>query len=198
MHIGVLWETVLSQELNINFILILKNSKKSYFFTSFFYGEDIVFSKLRLSYLYFSGWGNAWEGDVRIRYNRAENSDLYTAILGVGKYIGSSWFNLQSFLQTNKNNIIPTFTATTRYYFDTKYDYASVLAGFGTSPDRRIYFGPYRERILLISNRIVVSYNKLLGQHSCTGIQVMPYHQIYVTNKFQNETDLFFLIQHKF
>jgi hypothetical protein len=28
MHIGVLWETVLTQELNINFILILKNSKK--------------------------------------------------------------------------------------------------------------------------------------------------------------------------
>jgi YaiO family outer membrane protein len=175
-----------------------KNSKKSYSFTSISYSNDIVFPKLRLSYSYFSALGKAWEGDVGLRYTRAANADLYTAVLGVGKYIGSYWFNLQSFLQTNKNNINPAFTATTRYYFDTKYDYASVIAGFGTSPDERIYFGQYQERVSLSSYRIGVGYNKLLGQHFCTGIQVMLNHQEYVANKFQNETDIFLLMQYKF
>jgi hypothetical protein len=44
-----------------------------------------------------------------------------------------------------------TFTLTTRYYFDTKYDYLSMIAGYGTSPDDRVTIGQLEQRVSLTS-----------------------------------------------
>jgi hypothetical protein len=34
----------------------------------------------------------------------------------------------------------------TRYYFDTKYDYLSMIAGYGTSPDDRVTIGQLEQK----------------------------------------------------
>jgi YaiO family outer membrane protein len=175
-----------------------QNNKKSYSFTNIGYSDDIVFPEIRLAYSYFQNLGKGWEGDIGIRYTKTIDTDLYSGVLGVGKYIGSYWINLRSFIQKDLNKIHPSFTATTRYYFDTKYDYATVIAGYGSSPDERVALGQFQQRLSLNSYRIGAGYYKLFYQHYCIGIQAILNHQEYVSNRFQNEFDTFFSIQYKF
>jgi hypothetical protein len=56
--------------------------------------------------------------------------------------------NLRSHLQINNKEVNPAFT-TARYYFDTKYDYVTVLTGYGSSPDERVSLVDLEQRISL-------------------------------------------------
>jgi YaiO family outer membrane protein len=98
------------------------------------------FSQVATSVFVLSKFQKGWEADLGVRYIKAENAEIKTVVLGVGKYIGSYWINFRSFIQNN-NEYDPSFTLTTRYYFDTKYDYLSMIAGYGTSPDDRVTIG---------------------------------------------------------
>ena len=106
--------------------------------------------------------------------------------------------NFKSYWQSDGDKIHPAFTATARYYFDTKYDYFTILAGYGTSPDERTLSDQLQQRIALNSYRIGVGYYKILFDHFCTGIQTGLNHQEYIPNNFQNEIDLSVSIQYKF
>ena len=174
-----------------------QNYKKSYSYIGAAYSDDLVFPKIRLSYSYFQNLGNGWEGDIGIRYTKTIDKDLYSGVLGVGKYIGSYWLNLRSYFQQDENKIHPAFTATARYYFDTKYDYATVIAGYGSSPDERFSLGLLQQRVSLNSYRIGAGYYKLFHEHFCTGLQVVINRQEYISNNFQNEFDVFFTFQYK-
>ncbi|HLF53152.1 YaiO family outer membrane beta-barrel protein [Flavobacterium sp.] len=174
------------------------NNKKSYSLANISYSKDIVFPKLRLSYSYFHNLSKGWEGDVGIRYTKTSDKDLYAAVLGIGKYVGSYWFNLRSYVQMDEDKIYPAFTATARYYFDTKYDYATIITGYGTTPDERVTLGQFQQRVALDSYRIGAGYYKLFGQHYCTGVQAVYNRQEYVSNNFQNEFDVFLSVQYKF
>lgn len=175
-----------------------KNNKKSYSFTNMAYSTDIVFPEIRLSYSYFHNFIKGWEGDIGIRYTKTTNKDLYSGVFGIGKYIGPYWLNLRTYLQPDTGIIRPALAFTTRYYFNTKYDYASFTAGYGTSPDERILQGQLQQRISLNSYRVGAGYNKLFYQHFITALQLALNHQEYIPNKFQNELNLFFSIQYKF
>jgi hypothetical protein len=37
---------------------------------------------------------------------------IYASVIGIGKYIGSYWLNLRSYLQINNKEVNPAFTAT--------------------------------------------------------------------------------------
>jgi hypothetical protein len=56
---------------------------------------------------------------------------IYASVIGIGKYIGSYWLNLRSYLQINNKEVNPAFTAT-RDIILTKYDYVTVLTGYGS------------------------------------------------------------------
>jgi YaiO family outer membrane protein len=111
--------------------------KTNYSYLGAGYSLDPVFPKLRLAYSFYQNFKKGWEADLGVRYIKAENAEIKTVVLGVGKYIGSYWINFRSYQNTN-NEYDPSFTLTTRYYFDTKYDYLSMIAGYGTSPDDRV------------------------------------------------------------
>ena len=174
------------------------HGKKSYSFANVALGDNTVFPTLRAAYSYFHTLGKSWEGDLGVRYTRTVDKDLEAGVVGIGKYVGSYWFNLKSYWQWENSKMYPAFTATTRYYFDTKYDYATVIAGYGTSPDERVTLGQFQQRVALSSYRIGAGYYKLLWEHYCVGLQGMVNRQEYAPDNFQNEFDLFFSIQYKF
>jgi hypothetical protein len=80
-------------------------------------------------------------------------------------------------LSTNNKEVNPAFTATARYYFDTKYDYVTVLTGYGSSPDERVSLVDLEQRISLNSYRIGAGYFKQFGNQFITGAQIMINHQ---------------------
>jgi YaiO family outer membrane protein len=190
--------TSISSGFQYEFETYIKNNSKSYSYLSSSYSDDIVFPKLRLGYSYFHNFKKGWEGDIGVRYTKTVDDDLYAGVFGVGKYVGSYWINFKSYLLINKSEINPAFTATARYYFDTKYDYATILIGYGSSPDERVSLVDIQKRISLNSYRVGAGYYKSFNNHYLTGIQTIFNNQEYVQNKTQNEFEIALMFQYKF
>ena len=175
----------------------LFTGKKSYSYLNAAYSEKAVFPKLKLGYSYFQNFSNGWEADLGIRYVKTLDADFTTAVVGIGKYIGSYWINLKSYIQSNNNSIYPAFTLTSRYYFDTQFDYLSLIAGYGSSPDERSTLGQYENRVSLNSYRIGGGYFKLIKKNYLTGIQLTVNNQEYAPNLKQNEIEIALMFQYK-
>ena len=172
--------------------------KTNYSYLGLAYSQDPVFPKLRLAYSFYQNFKKGWEADLGIRYIKAENAEIKTIVLGAGKYIGSYWLNLRSFIQNSNKGYNASFALTTRYYFNTKYDYLSLVAGYGTSPDERTTIGQLEQRISLSSYRIGAGYYKLFNNHYLTGIQTTLNNQEYTPGLKQNELEIFLTFQYKF
>ncbi len=175
----------------------LFTGKKSYSYLNAAYSEKAVFPKLKLGYSYFQNFSNGWEADLGIRYVKTLDADFTTAVVGIGKYIGSYWINLKSYIQSNNNSIYPAFTLTSRYYFDTQFDYLSLIAGYGSSPDERSTLGQYENRVSLNSYRIGGGYFKLINKNFLTGIQLTVNNQEYAPDLIQNEIEIALMFQYK-
>jgi len=188
----------ISSGIQYEFETYIKNNHQSYSYINTSYSNDLVFPKLRLGYSYFQNFRKGWEGDSGVRYIQTVDNDIYGAQIGVGKYVGSYWLNLKSYFQINKKEINPAFTATARYYSNTKYDYTTVLIGYGTSPDERVSLVDLQQRISLNSYRIGIGYFRQFGNHFITGTQLVLNRQEYIANKFQNELEIFLTLQYKF
>lgn len=172
--------------------------KNSYSYVGAAFSQDPVFPKLRLGYSYFQNFAKGWEADLGIRYIKTTDSQFSTAVLGVGKYIDSYWFNLRTYIQKSQSNFYPAFTLTSRYYFNTRFDYITLIAGYGTSPDERTTLGQIDQRIALDSYRISGGYYRLFSNHFMTGIQMGYNNQEYAPGLMQNELELSLMLQYKF
>jgi YaiO family outer membrane protein len=176
----------------------VQHNQKSYSYASASFSDAIVFPKLKLSYSYFRNFNKGWEADLGTRYTKAADDEIYTAVAGIGKYVGSYWLNLKSYLQFSENDVNPSVTATARYYFNTKYDYATVLLGYGSSPDERVSLVDLEQRITLRSYRVGAGYYKLFNEHYVTGVLATFNNQEYTANLTQNELEVFVTLQYKF
>lgn len=173
-------------------------SPNSYSYLGASYSNDPVFPKLRLGYSFFHNFEKGWEADLGVRYIDSEDTNFATAVLGIGKYLGSYWINLRSYLQMDNSTVYPAFTLTTRYYLDTRFDYITLIAGYGTSPDERTTLGQIDQRLSLDSFRIGGGYYRLFGKHYITGIQLSVNNQEYAPDLKQIETELALMFQYQF
>jgi len=172
--------------------------RMSYSYLGVAYSDDIVFPKLRLGYSYFQNFKKGWEADLGFRFTKAEDREFKTGVIGIGKYIGSYWINFRTFIQNEKSDFYPAFTLTTRYYLDTRFDYLTLIAGYGTSPDERTTLGQFDQRVALDSYRISGGYYKLFNERYLTGIQATFNNQEYTPGLKQNELELSLMFQYKF
>jgi YaiO family outer membrane protein len=172
--------------------------KKSYSYIGAGYSNDPGFPKLRLGYSFYYNFKKGWEGDLGVRYIDTEDTNVATAVVGIGKYLGSYWLNLRSYFQFNNSTVYPAFTLTSRYYFNTRFDYLTLIAGYGTSPDERTTLGQIEQRLSLDSFRIGGGYYRLFGNHYITGLQLSVNNQEYAPGLKQIETEIAFMFQYKF
>lgn len=172
--------------------------KNSYSSIGVAYSENPVFPKVRLGYSYFQNFKKGWEADLGARYTKAEDNEFRTVAVGIGKYWGSYWINFRTFIQNEKDSFYPAFALTTRYYFDTRWDYATLIAGYGTSPDERTTLGQFEQRIALDSYRIGAGYFRVFNEHYLTGILATYNYQEYAPQLKQHELELSLTIQYLF
>ena len=172
--------------------------KNAYSYAGVANSDDIVFPKWRLGYSFYYNFKKGWEADLGIRYTQTIDENLKAAVIGVGKYLGSYWLNLRTYIQNQDSKVYPAFTLTSRYYFNTRFDYATVLLGYGTSPDERSIQGQLEQRIALNSYRIGAGYYRVFGEHYLTGILVNYNNQEYAPGRKQNETEINFSLQYRF
>jgi YaiO family outer membrane protein len=169
--------------------------KNHYHYIDVAYSKDSAFPEWRLGYSYFQTFNKGWEADLGVRYiEMQDNSDLKTLNIGIGKYLGSYWLNFRSYIQKNS----PSFTLTSRYYYKTKFDYVTVIAGYGTSPDDRTRAAEYDMRTSLNSYRLSAGFYKLIQNHYVFGFLITDNEQEYTKNKYQTELDFAIQLQYKF
>lgn len=172
--------------------------KNSYSYIGAGYSDDPVFPKLRLGYSFFHNFNKGWETDLGVRYIDTEDTNFPTAVVGIGKYLGSYWLNLRSYFQFDNRSVYPAFTLTSRYYFNTRFDYLTLIAGYGTSPDERTTLGQIEQRLSLDSFRIGGGYYRLFGKHYITGLQLSVNNQEYAPGLKQIETEIVLMLQYQF
>lgn len=173
-------------------------TKKDYLFLNTAFSNDEVFPKYRLGASYYINFLKKWEANLGMRYTKTAADDIPALVLGLGTYYKSFWFNLSSFIQSDDDKINPAFTFTSRYYFDTRYDYLFGILGYGTSPDDDNTSGLYSERINLSSYRIGAGISKTFFNNYIAGLQFMYNNQEYAPDKKQNEYEITLSLQYKF
>lgn len=176
----------------------LFTGKNNYSYLGAAYSNDLVFPKFRLGYSFYQNFKKGWEGDLGIRYLKTQDNDFTTVVLGAGKYIGSYWINLRTFIQSENNNFYPAVSLNIRYYFETRFDYVTLTSGYGSSPEERTTLGLFKERISLDSYRMGAGYYKMFYKHYIAGLQATYNKQEYVRNLTQNELELSLMLQYKF
>jgi YaiO family outer membrane protein len=173
-------------------------TKKDYLFLNAAFSNDEVFPKYRLGASYYISFLKKWEANLGMRYTKTATDDIPALVLGFGTYYNSFWFNLSSFIQSQDDKINPAFTFTSRYYFDTRYDYLFGILGYGTSPDDDNTSGLYSERIDLSSYRIGAGISKTVFNNYIAGLQFLYNNQEYAPDKRQNEYEITLSLQYKF
>ena len=176
----------------------VKWSKKHYSFGNIGIGSATLFPKLRLNYSSFLRIASKWEMEAGFRYNKNTASENYSSVLGLGTYVGSGWFNLRSFLNLNTSKKYPSFTASYRYYFNSRYDYYSATLGYGTSPDERETLSQSEQRVSLSSYRVGLGYSRVLYKRYIVGLQGNFNRQEYLPQKYQNEVSASLQLQYLF
>lgn len=176
----------------------VKMTKKTYSFVNIGFANENVFPKLRLNYSFYSNLGKRWENEIGMRYNKTINTEDYSVVLGFGKYIGAGWLNLRSYFQLGQKKPYPSLSATYRFYFNSKDDYFSLNAGFGTSPDERETITQFDQRISLNSMRIGTGYSKVFLKKFLLGAQIGFNRQEYYHNSYQNELNTSLQLQYQF
>lgn len=174
-----------------------KHSKKNYSYWDIAYSNATLFPKWRLGYSFYQNLGKSWEADLGMRYTKTTQRSIVTGATGIGKYIGSYWINCRAYFPFIEHQVYPSFTATTRYYWNTKHDYISATIGYGTSPDERENLAFFEQRFRFSSYRIGLGYHQLFGEHFIAGIQTNFNRQEYKVNNFQNEYHVGVVFQYK-
>lgn len=176
----------------------VKWSTQHYSFGNIGLGSASVFPKLRLNYSSFIRIASKWEMEVGLRYNKNTASENYSSVLGLGTYIGSGWFNVKSYLNLDTPNLYPSFIATYRYYYNSRFDYYSATMGYGTSPDERETLPQYEQRVSLSSYRMGLGYSRVLYKRYIVGVQGNFNRQEYLPQKYQNEVSASLQLQYLF
>ncbi|PSL07897.1 YaiO family outer membrane beta-barrel protein [Cecembia rubra] len=176
--------------------------RRSYSYVGLAYSPSTVFPEQRYGYSFFQNLDKGWEWEIGGRYTSVVppegRRDFRSLIFGLGKYVGSWWINLRSFVQNEDNQYYPAFTLTTRYYLNTRFDYFTLITGYGTSPDERQTLGQFENRVALDSWRGGVGYFRLIGKKFVTGTQLMYNYQEYHPGRTQQELEFSILLQYKF
>ncbi|MES2863225.1 MAG: YaiO family outer membrane beta-barrel protein [Bacteroidota bacterium] len=167
-----------------------KTSKKSYSFANVGFGDENVFPEFRFMYSYYLTLGKGFETEIGYRYNQQQDIKLSTGIIAIGKYFKNNWINFRSSFLISEPKLYPSLTTTFRHYYNTKYDYFSLILGYGTSPDERQTLTQFQERVALTSYRFGAGYSKLFAKKYIIGINSSFNNQEYFPEKFQNEYNI--------
>ena len=142
--------------------------KKMYAYINAGVSSGTIFPDYRAGISVYRNFPRAFEGELGIRFLYFSKSTfLYVA--SIGKYTGNFWFSLRpTFIASdNGNRFSQSYAFTTRYYFNTTFDFFTATISYGISPDDR-------SKETLFQNPDLKSARILLGfQHLIKGSHVI-------------------------
>lgn len=97
-----------------------------------------IFPNYRAGISVYRNFPHAFEGELGIRFLYFSKITLLY-VGSIGKYAGNFWFSLRpTFIASeNGNRFSQSYALTTRYYFNTSFDFLTMTISYGLSPDDR-------------------------------------------------------------
>lgn len=176
----------------------IKTGSKGTSLANLAYSDNEIFPNIRASYSYLHNFDTGWELDLGVRYIKPANRQhIYASAAGIGKYLGSSWLNLSTFLFFDQGENFVTVSGTYRYYFKTKHDFMGMVLGYGSSPDESINITPFTTQVSLDSYRAGLVFSSTIGNRLIVGAQLIGNRQEYIEGSIQNQLDIFASLQYK-
>ncbi len=146
------------------------HNKSLYSYALVAYGNKIVFPEIRLSYSIFKTFAKEIEGELGVRYLKADSANAITGVASIAKPFGDFWVNLRGYFISDEGDFNTSFNLTTRYYMNRRQDYLSIIAGLGTSPDDRSRLIQFPQLSGLLTRSIAAGYQKTIRYRTTLGL----------------------------
>ncbi|MEJ8757203.1 YaiO family outer membrane beta-barrel protein [Pontibacter sp. H259] len=175
-----------------------KLSKAFYTYTSIAYSNDLpVFPTLRAGLSLYANLPKAWEAEGGVRYLNFD-SDVWVYTFGAGKYIGNFWFNGRMYFTQGNDDLANAYSLTTRYYLKRADNYASVILGWGVSPDDRAQAVRLNTTSKLNTFKAGAGYRFTLNTRHVLGINGTYENVEYLPDTKGNQVNISTLYQFRF
>lgn len=113
-----------------------KVDKKLYSQFNFAFANKFAFPRIRTSISIFNSLPYDWEYEVGLRYVLQQSgTNVLSLVGGLSKSWEEVWLNARAFVLTDFNKFYNTLLFQSRYYFNYKNDYLTIMGSIGTPPE---------------------------------------------------------------
>jgi YaiO family outer membrane protein len=162
------------------------------------YSNEVVFPRMRLAYSLFKTFNHDIEGEAGIRYLNADSSHSVSGVASIAKTWKDFWVNFRAYFISDSPEFYTSYNLTARYYMNRQQDYISFNAGLGTSPDDRSRLIQFPKLAGLLTRSVGAGYQKTFRYRTTAGIYGTWINQKITTTEFQNQYDIYIILQRKF
>ena len=178
--------------------LYYNHSKKLYSYALATYSNEVAFPKMRLAYSIFKTFKHDIEGELGIRYLNADSVTNISGVASIAKTWKDFWVNFRAYYITGDEKSYTSFNLTTRYYMNRQQDYLSFNAGLGTSPDDRSRLIQFPQLAGLLTRSVGAGYQKTFKYRTTVGVFGTWINQKITDASYQNQYDIYIMLQRKF
>ncbi|SEV93075.1 outer membrane protein, YaiO family [Chitinophaga sp. YR573] len=174
------------------------HNPKLYSYALATYSNEVAFAKMRLAYSIFKTFKHNIEGELGIRYLNADSSTSVSGVASIAKTWKDFWVNFRAYYISQSPKSYTSFNLTTRYYMNRQQDYLSFTAGLGTSPDDRSRLIQFPQLAGLLTRSVGAGYQKTFKYRTTVGLFGTWINQKISTSTYQNQYDIYIMLQRKF
>lgn len=174
------------------------HNPKLYSYALATYSNEVAFAKMRLAYSIFKTFKHNIEGELGIRYLNADSSTSISGVASIAKTWKDFWVNFRAYYISQSPKSYTSFNLTTRYYMNRQQDYLSFAAGLGTSPDDRSRLIRFPQLAGLLTRSVGAGYQKTFKYRTTVGLFGTWINQKISTSDYQNQYDIYIMLQRKF
>jgi YaiO family outer membrane protein len=178
--------------------LYYTHNPKLYSYALATYSNEVAFAKMRLAYSIFKTFKHDIEGELGIRYLNADSSTSISGVASIAKTWKDFWVNFRAYYISQSPKSYTSFNLTTRYYMNRQQDYLSFTAGLGTSPDDRSRLIQFPQLAGLLTRSVGAGYQKTFKYRTTVGLFGTWINQKISTSDYQNQYDIYIMLQRKF
>ena len=177
--------------------------------------DGLIFPQYKLGYSIFHTFPHGWDGELGLRYLKADSAKTFSPLAGIAKEYKDFYFNLRGYYinlntVTNPSDIALTHAAKDNNYFavvlGTKYylnpttrgDWFSAIFGYGNAPDDFSRNYQFAQLVSYPTVSVGAGYTKQFKYRTSIGIFGTWYNEKVADQLYHNQYDLFIQLLRKF
>ena len=167
--------------------------------------DGAIFPTYRLGYSLFHSFNRGWDGELGVRYLKADSGTIYSLVGSVSKEINDFYFNLRGYYidlirpDSATGKFYYSVILTSRYYLNNRNDYFTTIMGYGTAPDDFSQNYEIAQVLAFKTVSVGAGYTHVIQYRTTLGLFCSWYNRkIDAPNNFQNQYDIYLSLLRRF